>query len=155
LSHELRTPMSAVLGWLHLLRSGKLKPEQEKQALETIERNAHLQNQLINDLLDVSRIITGQLRIERDRTLPSMILESAVESVGPQAAARRVSIKLVLSSIFLYSASSASCDNSRIYSPASSGICASEAVLIATPCFFKARISPSSIPSGAVSGQRR
>jgi PAS domain S-box-containing protein len=98
LSHELRTPMSAVLGWLHLLRSGKLKPEQEKQALETIERNAHLQNQLINDLLDVSRIITGRLRIERDRTLPSMILESAVESVGPQAAARRVSINLALPS---------------------------------------------------------
>ena len=96
LSHELRTPMSAVLGWLHLLRSGKLKPDQEAQALETIERNAHLQNQLINDLLDVSRIITGQLRIERDRTFPSMILESAIDSVGPQAGARRVSINLSL-----------------------------------------------------------
>lgn len=96
LSHELRTPMSAVLGWLHLLRSGKLKPAQEVQALETIERNARLQNQLINDLLDVSRIITGQLRIERDRTFPSMILESAIDAVEPQASARRVAIDLAL-----------------------------------------------------------
>jgi len=96
LSHELRTPMSAVLGWLHLLRSGKLKSDQETQALETIERNARLQNQLINDLLDVSRIITGQLRIERDKTFPSMILESAIDTVKPQAGARRVSINLAL-----------------------------------------------------------
>ena len=96
LSHELRTPMSAVLGWLHLLRSGKLKSDQETQALETIERNARLQNQLINDLLDVSRIITGQLRIERDKSFPSMILESAIDTVKPQAGARRVSINLAL-----------------------------------------------------------
>jgi PAS domain S-box-containing protein len=96
LSHELRTPMSAVLGWLHLLRSGRLKSDQEAQALETIERNARLQNQLINDLLDVSRIITGQLRIERDKTFPSMILESAIDTVKPQAGARRVSINLAL-----------------------------------------------------------
>jgi PAS domain S-box-containing protein len=96
LSHELRTPMSAVLGWLHLLRSGRLKSDQEVQALETIERNARLQNQLINDLLDVSRIITGQLRIERDKTFPSMILESAIDTVEPQASARRVAINLAL-----------------------------------------------------------
>jgi PAS domain S-box-containing protein len=96
LSHELRTPMSAVLGWLHLLRSGKLQPSQRAQALETIERNARLQNQLINDLLDVSRIITGQLRIERDRVYPSVIVESAIETVRPQAAARQIAIDLAL-----------------------------------------------------------
>jgi len=96
LSHELRTPMSAVLGWLHLLRSGKLKAEQEAQALETIERNARLQNQLINDLLDVSRIITGQLRIERDKASPAAILESAIDTVRPQASARRVAINVAL-----------------------------------------------------------
>jgi PAS domain S-box-containing protein len=96
LSHELRTPMSAVLGWLHLLRSGKLKAEQEAQALETIERNARLQNQLINDLLDVSRIITGQLRIERDKSSPAAILESAIDTVKPQASARRVAINVAL-----------------------------------------------------------
>jgi signal transduction histidine kinase len=55
-----------------------------------------LQNQLINDLLDVSRIITGQLRIERDKTFPSMILESAIDTVEPQASARRVAINLAL-----------------------------------------------------------
>jgi PAS domain S-box-containing protein len=96
LSHELRTPMSAVLGWLHLLRSGKLKAEQEAQALETIERNARLQNQLINDLLDVSRIITGQLGIERDRAFPSTVLAAAIDSVGPQATAQRIRINLSL-----------------------------------------------------------
>ncbi|HKP67406.1 MAG TPA: response regulator [Casimicrobiaceae bacterium] len=98
LSHELRTPMSAVLGWLHLLRSGKLKTEQEAQALETIERNARLQNQLINDLLDVSRIITGQLRIERDKASPAAILESAIDTVEPQASARSVAINVALPS---------------------------------------------------------
>jgi signal transduction histidine kinase/ActR/RegA family two-component response regulator len=96
LSHELRTPMSAVLGWLHLLRSGKLEPDQRSKALETIERNARLQNQLINDLLDVSRIITGQLRVERDRIYPAVILESAIQSVRPQATAHNVAIELGL-----------------------------------------------------------
>ena len=96
LSHELRTPMSAVLGWLHLLRSGKLQPDQRAKALETIERNARLQNQLINDLLDVSRIITGQLRIDRDRIYPSVILESAIQSVRPQASARQITIDVML-----------------------------------------------------------
>jgi PAS domain S-box-containing protein len=92
LSHELRTPMSAVLGWLHLLRSGKLRKDQEQQALETIERNARLQNQLINDLLDVSRSITGQLRIERVKAHPVAVLRAAIESVRPQASGRQVSI---------------------------------------------------------------
>lgn len=96
LSHELRTPMSAVLGWLHLLRTGKLKPEQRTQALETIERNARLQNNLINDLLDVSRIITGQLSIEFDRVYPSVILDAAIGAVQPQAASRQIAINLAL-----------------------------------------------------------
>jgi CheY-like chemotaxis protein len=96
LSHELRTPMSAVLGWLHLLRTGKLKPEQSAQALETIERNARLQNQLINDLLDVSRIMTGQLRVECDRVHPSMIVEAAIDTVRLDAAARQIAITLAL-----------------------------------------------------------
>ena len=93
LSHELRTPMSSVLGWLHLVRSGRLPPEKADQALETIERNARLQNQLINDLLDVSRIITGQLRIENERVFPSAILASAIDTVRPQAAARKIAIR--------------------------------------------------------------
>ena len=94
LSHELRTPMSSVLGWLHLVRSGGLPPEKHAQALETIERNARLQNQLINDLLDVSRIITGQLRIECERIMPSGILTAAIDTVRPQAAARQILVRL-------------------------------------------------------------
>lgn len=94
LSHELRTPMSAVLGWLHLLRSGKLPRDRHAQALETIERNAHLQNQLINDLLDVSRIITGKLAIERERMHPAAVVAAAIEAVNPQAAARDIAIRL-------------------------------------------------------------
>ena len=94
LSHELRTPMSSVLGWLHLVRSGRLPPEKHEQALETIERNARLQNQLINDLLDVSRIITGQLRIEPERVVPSAILAAAIDTVRLQASTRQIAIRL-------------------------------------------------------------
>ena len=64
LSHELRTPLSAILGWSHLVRTGKLDEGQMSRAFETIERNARSQSQLIDDLLDVSRIITGKLEIE-------------------------------------------------------------------------------------------
>jgi len=98
LSHELRTPMSAVLGWLHLLKSGRLSSAQKAQALETIERNARLQNQLINDLLDVSRIITGRLRLERDHVYPSVVVDAAIEGVRPQADARAIRIRANLPS---------------------------------------------------------
>src|SRR6185503_15593723 len=64
LSHELRTPLTAILGWSHLVRTGKLESVQMARALETIERNARSQSQLIDDLLDVSRIITGKLQID-------------------------------------------------------------------------------------------
>src|SRR5687768_12311977 len=59
LSHELRTPLTAILGWAHLLRGGQVRGEGAARALETIERNARAQSQLIDDLLDVSRIVTG------------------------------------------------------------------------------------------------
>jgi PAS domain S-box-containing protein len=98
LSHELRTPMSAVLGWLHLLKSGRLSSAQQAQALETIERNARLQNQLINDLLDVSRIITGRLRLERDHLYPSVVVDAAIDAVRPQADARAIDIRADLPS---------------------------------------------------------
>ena len=64
LSHELRTPLNAMVGWAHMLRSRTLPPDKEQKALETIERNARAQAELIEDILDVSRIITGKLRIE-------------------------------------------------------------------------------------------
>src|SRR5262249_42182153 len=63
-SHELRAPLNAIRGWATLLRSGKLAPDQAAKAIETIENNTRSQNRLIEDLLDVSRIITGKMRLE-------------------------------------------------------------------------------------------
>lgn len=83
LSHELRTPLSAILGWSHLVRTGKLDEPQMSRAIETIERNARSQSQLIDDLLDVSRIITGKLQIESQLVDLCSVIEAAVESVRP------------------------------------------------------------------------
>jgi signal transduction histidine kinase len=93
LSHELRTPLNAILGWARLLASGQLDQATSKRAVEIIDRNTRLQAQLIDDLLDISRIITGKLRLElRAVSLRSMV-EGALESVRPSADAR--DIKLV------------------------------------------------------------
>jgi signal transduction histidine kinase/DNA-binding response OmpR family regulator len=94
LSHELRTPLTAILGWSHLLRSGKLPPDTITSAVETIERNAKAQSQLIDDLLDVSRIITGKLRIDARPVEPAGILEAAVNSVRPAAEAKDIKFDL-------------------------------------------------------------
>src|SRR2546427_12743408 len=64
LSHELRTPLTAMLGWVRMLRGARLSPEQAARALETIERNTWWQAKLIDDLLDVSRIISGKMQLE-------------------------------------------------------------------------------------------
>ena len=92
LSHELRTPMSAVLGWLQVIRSGKLPPEQHAIALDTIERNARIQTQLVDDLLDVSRIVTGKLQIESIPVLVHEIAAAAAESARPAAQARGITL---------------------------------------------------------------
>jgi PAS domain S-box-containing protein len=92
LSHELRTPLNAIIGWLQLLRTGRLDATEQRRALETIERNARLQTQLINDMLDVSRIVTGQLRLEFARVHPAAALAAAIESVQPAARAKEMSI---------------------------------------------------------------
>ena len=94
LSHELRTPMTAVLGWLRVARSGTLSPEQHAAALAIVERNAQLQVQLVNDLLDVSRIITGKLELEQHIVALDQVLANAVESARPAAEARRLVIEL-------------------------------------------------------------
>jgi signal transduction histidine kinase/DNA-binding response OmpR family regulator len=83
LSHELRTPLSAILGWSHLVRTGSLDDTQMSRAIETIERNARSQSQLIDDLLDVSRIITGKLQIETRPVDLFAVVESAIEAVRP------------------------------------------------------------------------
>ena len=83
LSHELRTPLSAILGWSHLVRTGKLDDQQMSRAFETIERNARSQSQLIDDLLDVSRIITGKLQIEAQPIDLFKVIEAAIDAVRP------------------------------------------------------------------------
>jgi signal transduction histidine kinase/DNA-binding response OmpR family regulator len=96
LSHELRTPLTAVLGWSHLLRSGKLPEETAASALETIERNARAQSQLIDDLLDVSRIITGKLSLDAHPVSLAPIIEAAINSVRPSAEAKNIRLEMEL-----------------------------------------------------------
>jgi signal transduction histidine kinase/DNA-binding response OmpR family regulator len=96
LSHELRTPLTAILGWSHLIRSRKLPADTFASAIETIERNAKAQSQLIDDLLDVSRIITGKLRLEARPVEPAGIIEAAVTSLRPAAEAKEIELDLEL-----------------------------------------------------------
>jgi len=94
-SHELRTPLMAVLGWAHLLRSNNLDEAGQRRAVETIERNARAQQQLIEDLLDVSRIITGKLRLDVRPVAPSSFIDAAVESVRPAADAKEIQLEIL------------------------------------------------------------
>ena len=96
LSHELRTPLTSVLGWAKLLRTEQLDAKVSARALESIERNAEAQSQLINDLLDVSRIVTGKLRLTVKPLTLAPVIETTVEGVRPAAEARgvRLSVRL-------------------------------------------------------------
>ncbi|HYP02110.1 MAG TPA: ATP-binding protein [Pyrinomonadaceae bacterium] len=96
LSHELRTPLTSILGWTNLLRSVKFDEVTSVRALETIERNARSQKQLIDDLLDASRIITGKLRLELEPTQLKAVVESACHAARPAADARGIEIQLAL-----------------------------------------------------------
>ena len=98
--HELRTPLTAILGWSHLLRMNKLREPQFAHALETIERNARSQSQLIDDLLDVSRIVTGKLQIEFATVNLASVIEAAIESVHPALAAKEIKLETVVESDF-------------------------------------------------------
>ncbi len=95
-SHELRTPLTAILGWAHMLRTGQFDGKSAASAFETIERNARAQAQLIEDLLDVSRIITGKLRIDVRPIDPNSFIEAAVEAVRPAAEAKGVRLQKVI-----------------------------------------------------------
>lgn len=88
LSHELRTPLNAMFGWIQLLRSGRLSEEQRQHAVDTIERSASTQARLIEDLLDVSRIVTGQLSIMSEPVDLAPIVRMAIETVRPQLDAK-------------------------------------------------------------------
>ena len=92
LSHELRTPLNAVLGWAQMLRTGALRGDASTKALESIERNARLQVTLVDELLDVSRIITGKLEIEQDLIRLMEPIANAVDAVRPAATAKHLSL---------------------------------------------------------------
>lgn len=95
-SHEMRTPLTAMLGWVQLLRSGSLSGDTVPQALETIERNARAQAKLIDDLLDMSRILSGRLRLDVQRVNPLEAVEAAIAAAEPAAAARKIKLSSVL-----------------------------------------------------------
>jgi PAS domain S-box-containing protein len=95
-SHELRTPLNHMLGWITMLRSGKLQSEKTQKAFDTIERNVRAQGRLIDDLLDVSRIISGKLLIEPSRIEIAKVVEAAAESIGPAAEKKGVNFKTTL-----------------------------------------------------------
>ncbi|MFP4410815.1 response regulator [Coleofasciculus sp.] len=97
-SHELRTPLNPILGWSKLLRSRKLNQDKVDKALETIERNASLQAQLIDDLLDVSRILRGKLSLQTLRVDLVRVIQAAIETMGLAAAAKSIEIDTQLDS---------------------------------------------------------
>ena len=96
LSHELRTPLTAILGWASMLRGGGFDAEATRRAVETIERNARAQRQIVEDVLDVSRIITGKLRLELRPVEARALLQEAVETVRPAAEAKGVYFSTLL-----------------------------------------------------------
>ncbi|HYU77899.1 MAG TPA: CHASE domain-containing protein, partial [Vicinamibacterales bacterium] len=95
LSHELRTPLNVVLGWISILRLGPLTEERRAHALEIIERNARHQAELIDDLLDVSRIVTGKVRLQLRPVAVASIVSTVVDSVRPSADAKGIEINMV------------------------------------------------------------
>jgi PAS domain S-box-containing protein len=92
LSHELRTPLNAILGWVQILKMGDVAGARLRQAVDVIARNATLQGQLIEDILDVSRIITGKLEVERVPVLLPQVVETVATSLAPAASARNVAV---------------------------------------------------------------
>lgn len=94
LSHELRTPLNAIFGWVQMLQSGELTAVRAKQAVDVISRNARLQGQLIEDILDVSRIITGKLEVERAPMSVAQLVETVVSGMAPTADAKRIRVEL-------------------------------------------------------------
>src|SRR5258708_18113555 len=92
LSHELRTPLNSVLGWARLLASGKLDPAQSAHAVQAIERAGWAQSHVIEDLLDISRIVSGKLELNPRPTIAGPLVEAAIESLRPAAEAKRIAV---------------------------------------------------------------
>jgi len=95
LSHELRTPLAAIVGWAELLHRGKLSPDDTRRAVDTIMRNAAAQNQIIDELLDVSRIITGKLQIDLRPLDITTVVNAAIGTVTPAASAKGIRLQLI------------------------------------------------------------
>jgi PAS domain S-box-containing protein len=96
LSHELRTPLNSILGWITLIQRGKLNQTTLEQALEVIERNASIQTQLIEDLLDISRISRGQLNLNINSVNLVELIQTTVDTLRPASEAKSISIDLML-----------------------------------------------------------
>jgi PAS domain S-box-containing protein len=93
LSHELRTPLSAILGWAQVLRRGTRGPDDLQRGLQTIERNARAQAQLIEDLLDMSRITSGKVMLDIQTVAPSVFIDAAIETLRPAAEAKNIRLE--------------------------------------------------------------
>jgi signal transduction histidine kinase/CheY-like chemotaxis protein len=96
ISHELRNPLNAIMGWAHMMRLGKLTPANVDRAVETIYRNAKSQSQLVADLLDVSRIISGKLRLDVRTVDLLYIVNAAIDSIRPAAEAKSIRLQTML-----------------------------------------------------------
>ncbi|HEY7508686.1 MAG TPA: PAS domain-containing sensor histidine kinase, partial [Vicinamibacteria bacterium] len=96
LSHELRTPLNAIVGWVHLLRTGRLDERTTRRALETIDRNARIQTQIIADILDVSRIISGKLHVRMRAVEMAAVAEAALEALRLTAQAKAIRVGVAL-----------------------------------------------------------
>lgn len=92
LSHELRTPLNAIVGWTHLLKSGTLGDSDRARGIDVIDRNATAQRAIIDELLDVSRIITGKLKLDTRPLDPAVVVDAAIDAVRPVAVAKDVEI---------------------------------------------------------------
>ncbi|MCM2256819.1 MAG: ATP-binding protein [Vicinamibacteria bacterium] len=95
LSHELRTPLTAIVGWASLLEGGKLGPAETARAVQTIIRNANAQNQIVDELLDVSRIITGKLQLDLKPVTIGAVVKAAIGTVTPAAAAKGIRLQVI------------------------------------------------------------
>jgi PAS domain S-box-containing protein len=99
LSHELRTPLSAILGWTQILKRDHADRNTALKGLEVIERNTRVQTQLVSDILDVSRIISGKMRLETENCDPVLALEAAIDSLAPAAQAKNIRIERLIEPI--------------------------------------------------------
>ncbi|HEY0171792.1 MAG TPA: ATP-binding protein, partial [Pyrinomonadaceae bacterium] len=95
-SHELRTPLTAILGWSHMLETGSLDTETARHAVKVIRRNGEQQRQIVEDVLDVSRIVSGKLRLESERVELSPVVRAALDTIAPAAEAKSIRLRSTL-----------------------------------------------------------